>query len=145
MSLHLDVSPVYVGLDHAIPCGLIANELVTNSLKHGFPDGRTGELRVSLGRTLEGLVRFEVSDTGVGLPDEFATKMGGSLGLQLVGDLTKQLGGHLTIDPGPPARFAIQFSAADPGAPSLSGGLPAAPTPHASDSYFAVGVSVASA
>lgn len=112
--LELDLLPVHLGLDHAIPCGLIANELVSNSLKHAFPDGRAGVIRVSLRRTVEGDVRFEVSDTGIGLPSDFVSRKADSLGLQLVGDLARQLGGALEI--GPPERlgFAIQFKADDP-------------------------------
>lgn len=117
VSLQLDVSPVFVGLDQAIPCGLVANELLSNSLKHGFPEGQTGEVRVALHRTSDGLVRFEVSNTGAGLPDDFAARMGTSLGLQLVGDLTKQLRGELQVDPGPPTRFVIHFKAEDPEPP----------------------------
>jgi|JI10StandDraft_1071094.scaffolds.fasta_scaffold139973_2 two-component sensor histidine kinase/PAS domain-containing protein len=116
--LELDLSPVHVRLDQAIPCGLIANELVSNSLKHAFPDGRAGVIRLSLRRTGEGYVRFEVSDTGIGLPSDFLERKGDTLGLQLVGDLARQLGGGLEI--GPPDRFGfvVQFKGDDPDVPA---------------------------
>jgi LytS/YehU family sensor histidine kinase len=57
----------------AIPCGLIVNDLLTNSLKHGFPDGRSGEIRVSI-ECKDGDCKLNVSDNGVGLPDGFAVQ-----------------------------------------------------------------------
>jgi len=71
VGLVLDLSPVQVQIDQAIPAGLIVNELLSNSLKHGFADGRSGELRLVLRREAAGLVRLQVSDTGAGLPADF--------------------------------------------------------------------------
>ena len=111
LRLELDLSPVQVPIEQAIPCGLIANELLTNSLKHGFAETVSGEVRVELGQDAQGEIRFRVSDTGVGLPGDFETKRGKSLGLQLVSDLTRQLGGRLEIGPGPGAGFTVFFTA----------------------------------
>lgn len=112
--LVLDLAAVNVGIDQAIPCGLIVNELVTNSLKHGFIQDQEGEVRVVLRRESDGQVRLEVSDTGVGLAADFETKRGNSLGLQLVADLARQLRGRLDIDAGPAARFTVMFQADAP-------------------------------
>ena len=113
--LDLDIASVEVVMDQAIPCGLLVNELVSNSLKHGFPDGRTGEVRVEL-QPVDGgpQVRLRVSDTGVGLPADFEAKRRDSLGLQLVSDLARQLRGTLEIGPGPAAVFTVTFTAAMP-------------------------------
>lgn len=109
VQLRLDLDPVRVSMDQALPCGLLVNELISNCLKHGFPDGRSGEVRVEL-RALDGgrQIRLQVSDTGVGLPADFESRRGNSLGLQLVDDLTRQLGGTLVVGPG--TTFTVTFS-----------------------------------
>jgi two-component sensor histidine kinase len=108
VNLVLDLSPTRFEIDQAIPCGLIVNELVTNSLKHGFPKGLRGDIRVSLGHDDEGCVRLEVRDNGVGLPADFEGRRDKSLGLQLVSDLARQIGGKLTIARGDPgASFCV--------------------------------------
>ncbi len=96
--LQLDLASVQVSLDQAMPCGLLVNELISNCFKHAFSDERSGELKVAL-QLVEGtnLVHLLVSDNGLGLPADFAEKIENSLGLQLVSDLAKQLGGQLTI------------------------------------------------
>ncbi|MBK5255868.1 MAG: hypothetical protein JJE39_07535 [Vicinamibacteria bacterium] len=80
---------------------------MTNSLKYAFLGGGRGEVRVRLSQESNGPARLSVSDTGVGLPADFETRRGGSLGLQLVGDLAKQLQGTLEVGPGP--TFTITF------------------------------------
>lgn len=108
--LALDLEPVEVETAQAIPCGLIVNELITNSLKHGFADGGGGDISVSLRRAPDGPVRIRVADSGLGLPQDFATERTTSLGLQLVGDLTKQLRGAFDVGPG--SAFAVTFTPA---------------------------------
>lgn len=105
--LKLELAPVSVELDQAIPCGLIVNELVTNSLKHGFAAAQRGEVCVSLQPAGDDAVRLVVSDTGAGLPADFDPDKTDSLGLRLVSDLARQLGGELTIGAGP--SFAVTF------------------------------------
>lgn len=109
--LVLDLSPVEVATAQAIPCGLIVNELITNSLKHGFPGG-SGEVRVSLNPLEDGKAQLRVSDTGIGLPEDFRTRRTGSLGLQLVDDLARQLLGAVEVGPG--ASFTIVFRVLTP-------------------------------
>lgn len=109
--LQLSVAPVPIAMQQAIPCGLLVNELVSNSLKHGFPEGRGGEVRVALEK-LDGAAKLRVlvSDTGVGLPPDFAARRMQSLGLQLVSDLARQLRGTLEIGPEPRAVFSVTFT-----------------------------------
>lgn len=110
VALRLALDSLQVGMDQAMPCGLLVNELVSNALKHGFPEGQRGELRLELHAVGDGpLWRLRVSDTGVGLPDDFPDRRERSLGLQLVADLARQLGGTLEIGPGPQAEFAVTF------------------------------------
>jgi two-component sensor histidine kinase len=100
--------PVKLNVDQAIPCGLILNELVTNGVKHAYPDGIGGELRVTVSKTLEE-VRITVSDDGVGVEDSVLLGERNSLGLTIVMILAKQLGGKFTVVQQPGATFTITF------------------------------------
>jgi two-component sensor histidine kinase len=103
--LRLHMGSIPAGMDQAIACGLLVNELVSNCMKHGFPAEHSGEVLVELqaieanGVLKDTLWRLSVSDTGVGLPSDFNERRKSSLGLQLVEDLSQQLGGVLEIAP----------------------------------------------
>jgi PAS domain S-box-containing protein len=105
----LNVSPVLLNADQAIPCGLILNELVTNALKYAYPNGQQGEVMVDLKETEGGSVVLQVSDQGVGLQDDLDCANASSLGLTLVNTLTDQLGGTLSIRSRPGTAFTITF------------------------------------
>ena len=109
VSLELGVADVPLGIDRAIPCGLIVNELVSNALKHAFPDGRTGTIRVRLRRVGERRIELRVEDDGVGLPANFAIEQAQSMGLQLVMTLSEQLEGTLLVESGSRATFSLTF------------------------------------
>ncbi|WP_158081218.1 PAS domain S-box protein [Rhodoferax fermentans] len=110
--LVLVLAEVHVGMDQATPCGLLVNELLSNCLKHAFVRGQAGQVTVSLQPAdRAGWWCLSVSDTGVGLPPDFEARRSLSLGLQLVSDLARQLGGQLTIDTGPGAAFSVEFFA----------------------------------
>jgi PAS domain S-box-containing protein len=107
-----NLAPASIGMDQAVPCGLLVNELVSNALKHGFPGGRSGEIRIDLQVVDAGTkLRLVVSDTGIGLAADFELNRSRSLGLQLVSDLALQLGGELEIGPPPAAVFIVTFTA----------------------------------
>jgi PAS domain S-box-containing protein len=110
VELRLDLFSVGLDLDQAIPCGLIVNELVSNAVKHAFPAGRSGEVWVELQTVGERDLRLRVRDTGLGLPSDFEARRDKSLGLQLVSDLARQLGGRLEIGRGPGTPFAVTFT-----------------------------------
>ena len=99
-SLTCTAAPQRISADRAIPIGLLVNELVTNALKYAYPpethpDG--GAIRVRAERELDTLV-VEVADDGVGLPADFEIgRSSKSLGMRVVGSLTRQLGGTLTV------------------------------------------------
>jgi len=121
VQLSLELAEVSVDMDQAIPCGLIVNELVTNSLKHAFPDARAGAMKVSLGKVGEGpLHQLEITDNGVGLPADFELTTSGTLGMQLVADLSRQLQGEFELGRGPGARFALRFTPRAPGGPQVT-------------------------
>jgi two-component sensor histidine kinase len=94
VALRLDVEEIPLSLDRAIPFGLLANELISNSLKHAFPGGRRGTIGVSIHRTGAG-TSIVVEDDGVGLPENFESRMRNSMGLTLASSLAHQLGGRL--------------------------------------------------
>jgi two-component sensor histidine kinase len=110
-NLQVDVQDVSLGVDVAIPCGLIINELVSNCLKHAFPPGVQGEVCVSLRRDEE-RYRLRVEDNGIGLPGDIDLKKVESLGLQLVETLSTQIGASIDITtaPGKGSAFTISFS-----------------------------------
>jgi two-component sensor histidine kinase len=109
----VQVEPMDLGIDIAIPCGLILNELVTNALKHAFPADSEGRIQVAFQRCDPDTFQLTVGDNGVGLPAGQDVWRNGSLGLQLVRTLVEQLEGTLDLDSGPGIRFSITFS--DPG------------------------------
>jgi two-component sensor histidine kinase len=100
-----------LGIDTAIPCGLIINELVSNSLKHAFPDGREGQVLVQLGLDSDGVYTLIISDDGVGLPESLDFRNTKSLGLRLVNTLVDQLGGTIELDRSGGTAFMITFTA----------------------------------
>ena len=106
--LELHLGSVQVGMDQALPCGLLINELISNCMKHGFPDGAAGHISIDLQPLdKDKHWRLRVSDDGVGLPADFEEKRKSSLGLQLVVDLARQIGGELLILPNQNAGAAV--------------------------------------
>jgi len=105
--------PLSLEVNQAIPCGLIVNELCTNVLRHAFPRGMVfekRELRVELARKDEDRVLLSVSDTGVGIPAEVDPETAGTLGMQIVSRLARQIHGSLRVIRGPAgARLEIEF------------------------------------
>jgi len=89
---------ITLNLDTIVPVGLIINELVSNALKYAFPDGREGEIRVSLSRRKDGTLSLRVSDNGIGLPDEVDIGRSRSLGMLLVKSFVDGLSGTIKVD-----------------------------------------------
>ncbi|MFW6260465.1 MAG: sensor histidine kinase, partial [Spirochaetota bacterium] len=99
-----DVAEVPVAADALLPLGILVHELITNSVKHAFPDGRGGTVRVSLAAADGSTATLSVSDDGAGFDPENAPRDG--LGLTLVEGLAEQMGGHASIDSGPEGTVA---------------------------------------
>jgi len=95
--LHVELEPMVMSVDQAVPCGLILNELISNSFKHGFPKGAGGEIKVTLRSTSAGACTLCVEDTGVGIPSDFDINNTKSLGLRLVRSLTRQVRGAFEL------------------------------------------------
>jgi predicted ATPase/two-component sensor histidine kinase len=111
----VQVSDLYLNINQAITCGLIVNELVSNALKHAFPEGRAGRVRVELRPSGGQRLVLVVSDDGVGLPLGLDLARVDSLGLQLVHDLTDQLHGTLEVSRELGTTFTVAFEVADNG------------------------------
>jgi PAS domain S-box-containing protein len=111
--LGVEAEDVLLGVDTAIPCGLIINELVSNSLKHAFPGGTGGSINIRLRPAGHERLTLTVADDGVGLPEGFDVRDTPSLGLQLVNTLARQLGGEVSVNGGAGAEFSITFRKGD--------------------------------
>jgi two-component sensor histidine kinase len=94
--IEFDCDEILLNLDHAIPFGLLVNELLANCLKHGYPDGRKGSVAVSV-RRAPGAVSLVFQDDGAGLPEGFDAAKCTSMGLKLAASLAHQMGGKLSF------------------------------------------------
>lgn len=99
-----------LAIDTAIPCGLIINELVSNSLKYAFPDNRSGEICITFQESEHKHFLLSISDNGIGLPSNLDFRNTKSLGLQLVCRLTKQLEATIELSRHPGTEFKIAFA-----------------------------------
>jgi two-component sensor histidine kinase len=106
----VDIANVRLGIDAAIPCGLIINELVSNALRHAYPDGRRGTLRVTLSHNGDGTHTLTVGDDGIGLPADIVLPPTSTLGLALVDTLTRQLEGTLSVDRTGGTSVSVRFA-----------------------------------
>ena len=93
-----EIADLYLNLDVAIPCGLIINELVSNSMKYAFPQNHDGKIKVSLQTDNKEYIVLTITDNGIGIPLNFKTVNPQSLGLELVKLMAKQLNGKMAID-----------------------------------------------
>jgi PAS domain S-box-containing protein len=130
-NLRLDLEPAYLGMDVAIPLGIIVNELISNSLKHAFPPGQRGEIRINLHKNKpnnrtngisegyetggeesnKGLdYTLVIADNGSGIPEEIDLENTDSLGLQLINILVHQIEGYLGLKREKGTEFRISFN-----------------------------------
>ncbi len=109
ISLKIDVKDVFLGVDRAIPCGLIINELVSNSLKYAFRRDQKGEIGISLKPDQNRHLTLKVWDNGVGIPEGLNFRKTETLGLQLVSTLTAQLEGKIELYRRRRTEFRIIF------------------------------------
>ena len=110
ITLKTDVDEILLELDSAIPCGMIVSELVSNSLKHAFPDITQGELMISLHAIADDEIELTAKDNGIGMPSDPEPQNNGTVGLELAKTLTEhQLGGKLRIDTANGTTHTIRF------------------------------------
>jgi two-component sensor histidine kinase len=103
-----DGTPLVLGVERAIPVGLILNELISNSLKHAFPNDRSGSIRVEA-QSRDGRVELAVIDDGVGVPEDLGAGKSKSLGLQIVEILVRQFGGSWELRRQAGTVFRLSF------------------------------------
>jgi PAS domain S-box-containing protein len=101
--------PIFLDINSGIPCGLIVNELVSNSFKYAFPDCMAGQITVLMNRTEGNRYLLTVADNGVGFPGDIDFRQTTSLGLQLVTVLAGQLQGEISLATDAGTRFTINF------------------------------------
>lgn len=112
ITFRVEIDHLELSVDKAIPAGLILNELISNALKHAFPDGRPGSILIG-GHCRDGQVDLSVQDDGAGIRESEQPRVHKSLGLKIVDILRRQLKGTFTpasaADPGPGCTFRISF------------------------------------
>jgi PAS domain S-box-containing protein len=107
--LTTDFDAVVLPAAHAMPCGLIMNELLTNAVTHAFPENYRGTVTMALRDTLDGAVMLRVADTGIGVPKDLNIHSPRTLGWQLVTLLTKQLHGSVELERGRGSRITVRL------------------------------------
>jgi PAS domain S-box-containing protein len=111
VTLKINAEKISLDIDTAVPCGLIINEIVSNSLKHAFKDGREGLIEINLVKSAEDRYNLIISDNGIGMPEGFLVESSESLGIQLIQALTDQLEGTMKLEtkPNEGVKFIIDF------------------------------------
>ena len=108
--LKMELDDVRLGIDVAIPLGMMMNELVSNCLKHAFPEGRKGEIAIELKSGTGGSVMLSVADNGIGFPDGVDFRAVRSMGMEMVITLVEQLEGSIEMERGGGTKFTVRFS-----------------------------------
>ena len=109
VQLKIEAEEVHLNINTAIPCGLIVNELVSNALKHGFPEGRRGQLGIDLRRVAGDGYVLRVMDDGVGFPEALDFRKTETLGLQIVNTLVSQIDASIDLAREQGTEFTIHF------------------------------------
>jgi len=110
IKIDINIENVPINIDYAVPCGLIINELITNSFKYAFPEGRQGIIKISAKSNDNGLIQLSISDDGIGIPKDMDIRNTESLGLKLVTGLAEgQLHGELILNKEKGTEFQINF------------------------------------
>jgi two-component sensor histidine kinase/sensor domain CHASE-containing protein len=109
IEVKIDIDDIMMNLDTATPCGLIVTELVSNSIKHAFPEGKKGELLIKLKSDNYKNFTLIVKDNGIGFPKDLDFRKTNTLGMQLVTGLVNQLKGTIDLDQSSGTEFKIIF------------------------------------
>ena len=107
IALNFDVDKIMIGVDTAVSCGFVINELVSNSIKHAFPGGRKGEINMEFHSEGEKGFRMVIKDNGIGFKTDLAKS--NTLGLQLVNAVVEHIDGKIKLDSSGGTRLEITF------------------------------------
>jgi PAS domain S-box-containing protein len=108
IKLNMDIDSIMLDINTAIPLGLIVNELVSNSMKHAFPNVKQGKIGIEF-KLDDGNYSLIVSDNGVGFPNDYDIQHSDSLGLKIVNSLTEQIEGNIRVEIATGTKFIINF------------------------------------
>jgi len=108
VEINVDANKISLGIDNSIPCGLILNELVSNALKHAFPEGKEGKINIRM-RLEDNRVVLTVQDNGIGFPESIDLTNLKSLGLDLVNILVRQMNGKIDMKVDGGTMWTITF------------------------------------
>lgn len=110
VDISLDIPEIKLGIDTAIPLGLLINEMVINSLKHAFPNKHEGQIKIKIGKQPDGKYCLELSDNGIGYSKNIELRTSQSLGLKLIHTLARQLKGSAhRIQNTPGTTYEVYF------------------------------------
>ncbi len=111
VALTINVEKISLGVDLAVPCGLLVNELISNSLKHAFPKEASGEIKIYMHPTENSHIELTVSDNGIGFPEDLDFRKTDSLGIQLIISLAEgQLQGKIELNRSAGTEFKVTFN-----------------------------------
>ncbi len=110
ITLNLNISDIYLNVKTATLCGLIISELVSNSIKHAFPDNRKGKISVCFNKENENQYSIQVKDTGIGFPSDLDFRDPQSRGLEIINDMTSQLNGTIKLKKEQGTEFTVTFN-----------------------------------
>ena len=113
IKISMDIRTLTLDPQSAVLSGLILNELLSNALRHAFPDGRKGEITIDSHVRVGAVVVMNISDNGVGLPQDFDLTRVSTLGLRLVRQLTRQLKGTMSVSSHNGTAIGIEFHLAE--------------------------------
>lgn len=124
IKLIIAVNDLYLDVNKAIPCGLIINELMSNSLKYAFPEEKKGEIHIAFSRESDGYYSLSICDNGIGIPGDVDIENTETLGLKLVNALTRQLHGEMILNRTEGTEFLLRFPEEyqSPNSPKTPGG-----------------------
>nr|WP_246434160.1 histidine kinase dimerization/phosphoacceptor domain -containing protein [Spirochaeta isovalerica] len=109
IGLKIETDPLMLSINTAIPCGLIVNEILTNSIKYAFPGDRQGTISIFM-KVDGNVISLTISDDGVGLPEDFDPSKTKSLGTKLIRVLSDQIDGDLQINRDRGTSYTLNFS-----------------------------------
>jgi len=109
IQLHMEIEDIYFAIDTALPCGLIINEMFTNSLKHAFPEGREGNILIKIYKDENDINHLLFKDDGIGMDKDIMADNPTKLGMLLINTLTEQLEGTINLNTEHGTKFTLEF------------------------------------